>query len=636
MSELEQKRELYDLAKTKYYNGNSIITDSEFDELEEWLVENDDEFVPYVGEKTSSNKETKFKHYSPMLSLSKISIKVDDDGDEIFDLFSSEFTNWTKDMPIESTYLWTPKFDGCSVNLQYSKGKLIRAITRGNKIEGRDVLNRIVNAVPKTLKTDYKKLDKLEIRGEIILSKEIFDSKYSSFKNPRNLVAGFLSQKDIDKNISKDLTFIPFDIRHYSNDIMFHENLQDEDNIKKLITEFPSAKEEISSFKIFSNELDAYEFYKNYRKSSRFNLDGIVVSINSDNKETTGYSDSSPKWAKAIKFPPKTTQTTIIDIVWSLGKTGEFTPIGKLQPIELDGTIVSNVSLYNFGSVKNSGLSIGAEISLEKAGDIIPRVKKIISKSENEFEYPIECPFCNENTKVDDIHLLCVNPDCNGVLEKKFLYNTNLLKIDFLGEETSKKLFQSGLFKNVYDLIVNFNNRKQELLNNNILPNGKIIESLSKSFNIKEMKIERVIELLGEDGLGSRMSKQLANYYSNIDYDFSGFERRIIHKYTTSDNELINCINFLKNNGIEIIYNKEEGKYLIVELTGSPKSFGYKTKEEYLLQISNSGYKAGELKKGTFALITDDKTSESNKMKKANKLNVPIYDYSEFIEKFIK
>lgn len=631
---LLSKRKLYDSCKNSYYNSfESELTDEEFDELELWLIANDPEFVPYVG---TSNKEDKHKHHSPMLSLSKVSLKVIDDSED-FDTYTSEMNHWKDSIDYEDSFLWVPKYDGCSVNIQYKSGKLQKAITRGDKIQGRDVKNRLVNTIPDKLISKLKQFETLEIRGEIVLSKTVFEEKYSQFKNPRNLVSGFLSQKDIDTNISYDLTFIPFDIRSYSSGKLEHIDILS--NIENLKLDFPKSSSELPMFQRFDDFGEGYKFYKDYRPNCDFWVDGIVVSVDSDQKEKIGYSETYPKWAKAIKFPPKTTITRIVDIKWSLGKTGEFTPIAQVEPIELDGTTVSNASLYNLGYVQEKGISIGSKVSIEKAGEIIPTIKIVLEHSNTPSNHPKNCPHCNSKLSEEDIHLFCRNLNCNGILEKRFVSMTSLLKIDFLGGETSKKIFSSGMFSDVFDLIINFRTKKSELISRGILPKGKIINSLENSFSkLSSINLETVIELMGDDGLGTRMSKMLAKYHSNVDYDFSGFEKRLINKYTIDpDNPLPNVIKRLEDSGIKINYIVNTNiNNKIVELTGSPKTFGFKTKEEFLKQIESFNFSSGELKSGTFALITDDKTSTSSKMKKAQKLGIPIYEYKEFIEQFCK
>lgn len=653
-SNISEARNLYLAAKDAYYNNiETIIDDKEFDELEEWLKENDKEFKSFVG---APSKENKFEHWSPMLSLEKIQIKPDSGNDSDLLTLTDEILNWKNNTNVfdhEKHFDITPKFDGVSINLQYENGKLLRAITRGDKVKGRDVTNRIKTLVPNEIEStiDGHFYERIEIRGEILMPIEIFKQKYSKdFKNPRNIVSGILSNKEVDFDFS-DLMIVPFEVRPYFEGLLQHLDYTTIGFYLSKNWKFSSLgnKYFVDYFNYsWATKLEDFEdvasiFIKlsDFRNKCPFQLDGFVIKyFDGSVRNKLGEKDTHPKWAKAIKFLPKVTTTFIEDINWHLGKTGEFTPVAKLKPIDLDGTTITHASLHNYATIKRLGTSIGAEVSIEKKGDIIPQITEIIKSSEADFNYPIICPYCEHPTLVDEIRVVCSNTDCFEVKTLKFVSGLSRLEYDYLGEKNARKVYETGLFSDIFEV---FDRSKMTIDNliQNGFSDGKIVRKIVEGFSRKrELSIAMIIRLMDIDRIGSKTAFMLSEYFSGNEPDFSGLEKSLIESFTNGElkEKYLQIVERLEEYGIEIILNskpKVNAMSRTYEMTGSPKGAGWKVKDHFVADAENAGFKHSSLTAKTDLLITDSYSSNSGKMDKARKFGIEIITYDDFKSKYI-
>jgi DNA ligase (NAD+) len=640
---LEHRRSIYHQAKEAYYNAaEPIIEDYEFDELENYLKENDPTFKTYVG---APSKEDKYEHWSPMLSLKKISLEPNEDGTPNNDQLKEDFSKWSKEKG--NKFEISPKFDGVSINLQYENGTLIKAITRGDKEKGRDVIEKVKHLVPNEISPSPSKV---EVRGEILMRVDIFEEKYSKdFKNPRNIVSGILAQKTIDVDLN-DISIVPFELREYRNDTFefwstdelyefFREGFDDYN---------PFLKDKFLFKKTFENSEDFIEFKDKmevFRKECPYQLDGFVVKVaNSEIRKELGETDTHPEWGLAVKFIPKTTETSIIDIDWRLGKSGEFTPVATLAPIELDGTTVQHATLHNLGIIRKNKTWPGARVAIEKKGDIIPQVTKIITEAAYETEYPKNCPECGSHTVIEnDIRLMCSNKECEGVKKLKFVSAATKLELDYLGTKNAEKLYDTDLFSDVFDLF-DMNLMNVEQLTENGFSDGKIVRKIIEGFNkVRNIDIEKVIYLMEIDNCGKRMSKVLAKYFSYNEEDFANMEKEIIKSFVEEAGlyreRLYGILVRLENYGVKVNLLErptENGDTMkTFEMTGSPKGSGYSVKKEFLQIAEENGFQHTSLKAGTDLLITDSLSSTSSKMKKAEKLGIETITYETFKERYL-
>ena len=625
--DIHEKENLYLLSKQKYYEGNPIISDFEFDTLEEDLKKVGSQVTKLVG--SQSLKDAKFNHSSPMLSLSKIQVNND------IDLAIESFQKWFFKNKIDDVFLEaTPKFDGSSCNLIYEDGNLEWALTRGDKHKGQNIIEKMKHFVP--LKINTK--DKIEIRGEVVIPTKVFEKKYSHiYKNPRNFVAGILGRDIIESSIVSDFHFVAFEVKvHKNNSYNYHEdtNLFLKSNlftISPLIKKF-----DWTDFSSMYNQM------LNFRENkSPYQLDGIVIKFPEYDRNKIGESGYSPNWAVAIKFPPKESITTIKSINWSPGLSGEFTPIASLDPVDLDGTIVSNVNLHNYGNVINKGLFPGAKVIIVKSGDIIPIVKKVIERSDSNIELPT-CSSSECDIKIENkIHLVCKNPDCKYKKINQLSRGIGSFGFRNVAGSTIKKLYAAGI-KNILEVFDNTKFNEINLIKSGYFKKGRQLEILMQSRNNPSNKIilPRVITALSFDNVGWSTAVQISKLFEGKIPNWSGLNSAAYKPFLDNTSKeykkVLSFIEVLESNGFDI--QKEQEKIISkdaikFEMTGSPKEFGFKKKSEFIEKIGEKGWIHHKLDKTCNYLITDDVNGNSSKIKKAKILGIEIISYEDALKK---
>jgi DNA ligase (NAD+) len=390
---LRSKYEYYILCEPK-------MLDSDFDKLEESLRNSGDKLALDIVDLTDfpginvieklgfsveeicpeqkvKRDETKHKHITKMLSIQKINIKDESNFpyNDIKLFFDRIKTN---------KYICEPKYDGNAINLIYENGILKSALTRNDGDHGLERINKIRLIVPNRINIQGL----VEIRGECLIKKTIFEEKYKeegSISNPRNFVAGAISRENVDIKAINDLVFIGYSLmiiengkKTYVDDTL---NVLKQNGFNKNHTPFVKLISEINEFE------EMYFEFKKYREECEFLLDGIVIKYEEKYRIKLGDNGKYEKWSIAIKFIPEIVSTKIIDIQWLIGKDGSFTPVADLEPVELMDTIVKKASLSNLGTMHSKKLYIGAVCTLVKSGDIIPMITSVLIPSENEKEY---------------------------------------------------------------------------------------------------------------------------------------------------------------------------------------------------------------------------------------------------------
>lgn len=365
--ELENK---YLLAKVMYYKGTPIMTDPEFDALEAHLKSLGSKVVNQVGEKLI---DYDFVHPTPMLSLSKSQIEATEDGT---DYMVEDFEKWFnkrlailgKDVLLETS----PKYDGNAINIIYIGGKYNMTLTRGSGTAGNYVNDKLTKQIPDVIKVagiDLKDTDVIEIRCEVVIETELFNKKYGAvYANPRNYVAGVIRSEDDNKEQCDELTVLPL---HYilNGEHLSYNYFRDNDFV---------AENTYNKSMISADYVDIIQWYENLRETFIYQLDGVVISFPAGVRDQLGENSHDPEWAIAIKFVPEEAITEILDVEWFIGKTGKFTPVVQLKPVQLAGTTVSKASAYNAGYIVDNKIKKGTVVSVVKSGDIIPMIKKVI------------------------------------------------------------------------------------------------------------------------------------------------------------------------------------------------------------------------------------------------------------------
>lgn len=642
--DIQKANELYQQAKDAYYNGQPIMSDLDFDQMESWLEDNDSSFEKTVGAPVSGVAQ-KYKHWTPMLSLDKIQAKRGDSNllqlNEDFDTWTTRAFKSASGTGIgfnNSDTIILPKYDGLALNVQYRNGKLVKALTRGDKLEGKDVKD-LLTWLPNNLESPHN----IEIRGEIVLPKETFNSHpyFKGQQNPRNSASGLLGRED-RLPVHDELHFVPFEIRVYDEvdaGILEYIDCVHPNNFIKYIHWTENIRK--PDYFVDKGLRDNYETMLKYRQECVYQLDGIVYTIfDFQFRRAVGESSNTPNWSLAIKFIPTEVYANIIDIEWNMGKTGEFTPVAVFDPVELDGTQVTKASLHNVGYIESKNAKIGAQVLIEKAGDIIPQIIEVVEDGHT-YHIPKSCPHCGTELNRDGVHLTCQNSDCSGINSKQFITNLNHLELDHVGPRTAQILFESNQFKTVFDLLNPVKNSVSYLVGAGLV-DGSNVRKINKQLeSIDSISLEKVILGMGVPNLGPSIAKAIAVWWVYSIEDFHGLDRSVINSFVNGDNSnrLADILDDLEEWNIRIIEPEDPAQAqqkiiqsISIEMTGSPKP-DWKTKSEFLKQFS--GVVHTKLDTADF-LITDDLSSTTVKMKKANQLGIEIMTYQEFFKKYGK
>ena len=643
-----EKENLYMQAKSAYYNGDPIMSDDAFDVLESELRELNSEVLSIVG---TGSKSGKVKHISPMGSLAKIQFKKDYQPTKEFISFLNRIKNEVGDAEIE----FTLKYDGNSCNLIYEKignttYRFTKAITRGDGGKGQDLTEKVKNLIPTTfehvLESNLDKLplpEKIEIRGELLMKNEIFNTYYSEYKNPRNFVAGLLGRDEISYENLDRLTFVAFEIREHFVATEFNHAYWDYPSDSTGLLLRLGFNEKVNDCVVYDmtdtvSIVSIYEEFLKYRADSEFLTDGFVCKTEEKYRKQIGETSHHPKWALAIKFPPKSAITRVVDVEWNLGKTGQLTPVGILEPVDLDSTTVSRVTLHNYEWILNKKVAPGAKVEIVKSGDIIPAIVDVLEESEADFDYPKF--YEGLPTKiVEGKHLVVEDFETLPEFGGNALHRAcSVMELDYFGPAMCQRLFDAGIsdIRKIFD---------ENLMNGDYLSkNGSFNKGtrelqriLDEVQNFKEVDLWKVINSLQFTRVGKSLSKEVAFLLSGIVPDFGGYEKAVVAEFSDLDNpyvtKILAFIDILERKGVKIL-TPEENKNSNgnLEFTGSPKEFGFKTKAEFVQFISDKGLSHEKLTKDSSYLVTDSHDSSSSKMKKANKLEVTIVTYGELID----
>lgn len=642
MDKIERIKELIvqlNQYRNSYYNNSiSEISDYEYDNLFDELKKLEEETnimmanspTHTVGYEIKSKLE-KVKHSHAMLSLDKTK-SVDD---------LVEFSNG-KDC------ILSLKMDGLTILNTYDNGTLYQSETRGNGEEGEIVTHnaRMFDNLPLNIPFDRK----FEIEGEAIITQSDFENinVNGEYKNCRNLASG--SVRQLDSNITKNrhVKFIawkiPFGLTTYSYGF--------ELAVKWGFDVVPYVKYNSST----DNIEEKIEELKSIAKEKSYPIDGLVCTYdNIEYGKSLGTTRHHPKHSLAYKFYDEEVTTVLNDIEWSMGKTGELTPVAIFDEIELEGTTVSRASLHNVSICKELQLSIGDEITVYKANQIIPQVRDNLTRSNN-FFIPDKCPICGGDTKlVKDNNtevLVCANPDCKGKLLGKLSHfcSKNAINIEGMSEATLQFLIDREWvksFKDIYRLDYyrepwkrydGFGDKSVD----------KLLESIEKSRNTT---LDRFIYALCIPLIGKTASKTIAKKFKNVeefydkwchDYDFTQLDdfgntmNDSMQNFITNNYmwiaELIAEFIFRDSDNNGNVKNVLEGKNFVI--TGSLNY--YKNRDELIAVIERCGGKvSGSVSSKTSYLINNDVASKSGKNKKAIGLGIPIISESDFIEIYL-
>ena len=626
------KLELYNKAKEAYYNGTPIMEDFEFDKLETELgLEN----KSYIGSK--HNPSYTVQHPFIMGSLSKIQIKKDKNSEDInFGLYLDSLKKYVGNNKL----IITPKYDGCSFEVQTSKSGKIKSIsTRGDGEFGKDIKEHILDKVEKALcKVENKESC---YRGEVLIDKNIFAQKYSEFVNPRSFVSGVLNrkfegisteEKEELKNKCNDLSIVIYDVRTKQNKEW--EDVEWTSLVSDNIPDFYFENVKIETAKDFE---DIYNKFSKYRETCKFALDGIVIKP-VVSKRINNLRQHRPTDCVAIKFIPILENTEVIDIEWNLGKSGEYTPVVITNPVIMDGKSVTRANANNIGYLISNKISIGTKLVFSLAGDIIPFIYKVTDTSRFD-EQNINLP---ENSELNGIHLMAVMSE-EEKRAKELKYSILTLNIPGMGESNANTLVDYIVESCKGDEF--FDEQPKQIPNNvfmieaidfEIGIGGKNGTKISKAYKdiIGNITLDLIIRSCNFKLCGEKVSEQIANKLLGNEYDFTSMASEAYEwcfddnsKQMIQLNEIFDklgfSLEFFKQKQQSIATASNDEDKIPVILTGEPNN--YSTKAEFIK--CNPQYRVTTKWKECKIVFTNSLDSNTGKMKQAKAKGIEIRVY---------
>lgn len=423
-------------------------------------------------------------------------------------------------------YVVELKIDGVSANLTYVNRKLSLGATRGDGQSGEDVTVNIktIRAIPLEL-MDEQAADFLEIRGEVYMNKKDFlrtnqerlDQDEASFANPRNAASGSLKLLDSDLAAKRHLNFFAHSLGAYQGKPI--------DTQWDFLTRLKSWGLRTNPHSELCSDIEEVINYcrkwQDKRDELEYEIDGIVVKLNSLKQQADlGFTAKAPRWAVAYKFAARQATTRVLAIKVNVGRTGVITPIAQLAPVECSGVIISSATLHNFDEIQRLGLREGDRVLIERAGDVIPKVVKVVEKTgKHPYQIPRNCPACQEKIvkeKVADVAYRCINSNCPAQLERKLLHfsSRDALDIEGLGEAVISQLVKQGQLKSLADI---YKLKINDLLKLELFKEKKasnLCEAIQKS---KQQPLARLIFALGIRHVGQKAAYTLANQFGSLD-----------------------------------------------------------------------------------------------------------------------
>lgn len=630
-SALTKDEQLYLEAVEAYYADEAkvepIMSDSQFDILEKRIKETNTPLVRFVGSKTRGTHH----HPSPMLSLAKINVYDNENfGEKVENELSKFFNKVSHARFIESTL----KYDGNAMNLVYVDGKLDQALTRTDKETGYDKKYKMQHIVP----TVIPEKGIVEVRGEVVIPIETFEKYRKTKDNPngsaneRNYVAGVLGSDEVRINLVKELVFVAVEVRtHVGSEFNYSYDMH---RIKDLLgfnqTDVPTT--EIYSITDFK---ELYDKYLDYRENkSPYRLDGFVLKASNEVRIDMGFNKHDPNWAVAVKFSPEDAMTTILEIINTVGNTGEIFPKAILKPLELDGSEVTRAGLHNWGIVAQKKMYPGAKVIIAKAGDIIPQIYEVVTPSDNVVAPPSECPECLSPTRIELPHVYCTNENCPARICARIHDGIQVINTKGIGPETVKQLHKAGI-NCIEDLFDESKFGETVLIASGHFVKGRSLEKvLAAVDNIESMDLWQVIGCLKIEDVGKSLSKELAAYYSDTPSNFTGYTKITVaamkDKASDEYNRVQNFLLTLEERGIKVKRPSSSG--LIFEMTGTPPTIdGMKQKADYKSLLEDAGWTHGSIAKAD-VLITNSPESTTGKMAKAKAKGIKVLTYEQAVE----
>ena len=651
-------KELTDLIEKYTYEyyvlDNPSVSDAEFDRLMQELMLLEKEHPELINPLSPTQRvggivQDEFKkipHKRMMLSLANA---FNDDDLRNFDRRVKEITGLD-----EITYMAELKIDGLGMSLVYNKN-LQYAVTRGDGSVGEDVTSNVM-----TIKSIPSHIDlegDFEIRGEVFMSKKTLQKLNEQrkntgeplFANARNAAAGSVRQLDSSIAASRNLDafwyyFVnakDFNIRYHSEALALADKLGFKTNKERRLC------------KGIDEVIKYIEEYGEKRPSLDYDIDGIVIKVDDMNLyDKLGYTAKTPRWAIAYKFPPEEVVTKLLDVIYTVGRTGKITPNAVLEPVRVAGSLVQRATLHNEDFMYEKGLMIGDYVVLRKAGDVIPEVVRPVKErrtgNEREIVMATSCPVCGMPLVRKDAMHFCINPHCGARKVEGIIHyaSKDAMDIEGLGDKVSEQLFNQGFIKDISDLYLLYEHR-QEIIELDGWKDKSIDNLLNAIDKSKQNSLERLLFGLGIKEVGEKMAKTLAKKYYTLDAlkgasleqlmeidDVGPIVAESITKWFANEDNLA-LIERLRYHNVNFEYRGStvfagnsyfSGKTVV--LTGTLTSYGRK---EATALLEDLGAKVtGSVSKATDVVIAG--VEAGSKLDKANALGITVIDEATFLE----
>jgi DNA ligase (NAD+) len=684
---------LHEANRAYYVDEQPIMPDREFDELLHELIELEEQH-PGASDPNSPTQRVggepiegfvTVAHALPMLSIDNTYDIGDGDAEPVSDRRS--LYAWAQSVikELASTdafvhdgstlfdvvsnnavdYVCDPKIDGVAISLRYEKGRLIRALTRGDGWQGDDVTAQIrtINAIPLQLDASTANVpDILEVRGEVFIPNSEFErinrereaAGQPLFANARNSTAGTLKSLDPKVVARRKLRFIA----HGRGEVVGMEDAATYSQFLERISVLGIPTSPLTRRCDSIAEIATYirEFAER-RADLEYGVDGMVVRVDRfDCQDALGATSKAPRWCIAYKYPAEQAETTLLQVDWQVGKNGTLTPRATMEPVHVAGTTVQHATLHNIEEVQRKDLHIGDRVVIEKAGEIIPQVVKALvakrPKNAKPINAPRQCPECAGPVQKEGPRLLCINPECPAQFREKLKWfvGRGQMDIDGLGEKLIDQLVDAGLVTHFADIFV-LAERRDEL---EALPRlgEKSVQRLLNGIDAARSRgLSRVLAGLGIRHIGASAARTLAQHFADVKTlldasletlidlpDFGAITAGGLHEYLHSEqgretfrqldaagvalhSELFSAATSNAGDSSPV-----EGKTIV--LTGTLESFA---RDELADRLRAMGANVtSSVSKKTDLVIAGEKAG--SKLSKARTLNIEIWDESMLLD----
>jgi DNA ligase (NAD+) len=670
-------RDVLHFHEHRYYVLNApLIADYEYDLLFKWLIATEQQFPerrvensPSLRVGSSINMQfLTVPHLVPMLSLNNSY-----DPDDLLD-FNRKVLELSG--AAEVSYCVEPKFDGASISLIYENDRLTRATTRGDGVEGEEITQNIrqIRSIPLQASFSDFGIRQVEIRGEVIMSKEAFEAFNRSLgaqglnllANPRNAAAGSLRMKDSKEVAKRKLDAFLYHISYVLMDEPTDSKIAAAADLgkKKLATHsgslellwqlgFRSPEKEKRVFGHINQVIDYCAEAEAGRDNLPYEIDGMVIKVNRiDMQEQLGMTSHHPRWAIAYKFKARQATTQLLGVEFQVGRTGAITPVAKLLPVSVGGVTVSSISIHNEEYIREKQLLIGDHVLIERAGDVIPQIVHSLTAlrngTESAIQFPTHCPVCKSELCKEESEAVwrCINIECEAQVIERIIHfvSKDAMDIKSFGEANVRKFYEMGFLKDIPGIYT--------------LPFAQVaglegfgkksVDNLQSAIEAsKQQPLHRLIYGLGIRFVGETTAKTLANHVTHLlDYQHITEEALMaledvgkkvaasIHAFF-SNPQNIEMLEQLEKLGVQLINQKKEipasgalsGKSFL--FTGTLNQFTRKQAEE-MAEAQGGVIIGGVSAKLNYLVVGTDAGSKLEKAKKINTIHIISED--EFIQ----